>query len=53
MKIKRSELESLKDFLYNQTQAFESDLAEAQSTAQRLPRVKRCVVMSRLRLTMS
>ena len=45
MKIKRSELESLKDFLYKQTQAFEADLAEAPA--------KRCVVMSRLRLTMS
>ena len=36
MKIKRNELESLKNFLYKQTQAFESDLAEAQSTAQSL-----------------
>ncbi|WP_269795470.1 T7SS effector LXG polymorphic toxin [Streptococcus sp. SM3] len=36
MKIKRSELESLKNFLYKQTQAFEDDLAEAQSTAQSL-----------------
>lgn len=36
MKIKRSELESLKNFLYKQTQAFEADLAEAQSTAQSL-----------------
>ena len=36
MKIKRSELESLKDFLYHQTQAFESDLAEAKSAAQAL-----------------
>ena len=30
MKIKRNELESLKNFLYKQTQAFEADLAEAQ-----------------------
>ena len=36
MKIKRNELESLKNFLYKQTQAFEADLAEAQSTAQSL-----------------
>ena len=36
MKIKRSELESLKNFLYKQTQAFEADLAEAQTTAQSL-----------------
>ena len=36
MKIKRSELESLKNFLYKQTQTFEADLAEAQSTAQSL-----------------
>ena len=36
MKIKRSELESLKNFLYKQTQAFEADLAEVQSTAQSL-----------------
>ena len=36
MKIKRSELESLKNFLYKQTQAFEADLDEAQSTAQSL-----------------
>ena len=36
MKIKRNELESLKNFLYKQTQDFEADLAEAQSTAQSL-----------------
>ena len=36
MKIKRNELESLKNFLYKQTQAFEADLAEVQSTAQSL-----------------
>lgn len=36
MKIKRSELESLKDFLYKQTQSFESVVAKAKSTAQHL-----------------